>query len=282
MKQALWLSLGMFTIPASADERPADPIAWACYMCTEEERQHVALGRGEGQHLVYSGGNTTTLYGYEVTRQGGELVARGFTPAGWIITQYRHFMADYKSDRGQFVHDWGLFAISPPPSQDSFGDTRMWGHHVSSLNPRHQEAREKVKRILNNSGTFSFLRADPYGRVLRFQFQLDGSSPYIARLNVSTGIGAMEFYFDMETRSFQYLQSADFHNPIQESAEDFLAADGGPRTFAYRSYYDGQPYFIQRANWAGVKVHGALNGLRSMRFDCSRMDGDTHCFVIYP
>ncbi|WP_312316012.1 hypothetical protein [Stenotrophomonas sp.] len=278
MKQALWLLLGMFAFSASANERPEDPIAWACYVCTEQERQQLALGKGEGEHLVYSAG--TVIYGYEVTRQGGDLVVRAFTPAAWISYQYREFMEDYNSSRGEFVYNWGLFSI-PPSSGSGPGETDMWGHHVSALNPTHVEARERVKRILNNNSNFSFLRVDPYGRVLRFQFQLDGSSPYIVRLNVGGALGAMEFYFDMETRSFEYLQSEDYHNPIQESAADFLAADGGPRTFGYLSYTQGQPYFIQRAQWAGVKVHGELNGSRRMRFDCSKMEGETHCFIVH-
>ncbi len=283
MKKVIGCSLTMFALSANASERPEDPIVWACYMCTEDERQQVALGKGEGNHLVYGAGtSSSSLHGYYVSRQGEELVATRANPPGWMYTQYREFMADYNVHRGEFVHDWGLFAISPPPSPDNLGETRMWGHHVSSLNPGHAAARETVKRILNNNNTFSFLKADPLGRVLRFQFQLDGTSPYIANLNVSTGIGAMEFYFDRDTRSFEYLQSRDFHHPIQESAEDFLAADGGPRTFAYWTYYDGQPYFVQRAEWAGVKVHGTLNGKRPMRFDCSRMEGDIHCFIIYP
>ncbi|GEM_PF-361606 len=282
MMKAIWPLVGMIAIQANANERPADPVAWSCYMCTEAERQQMAIGRGEGQHLLYSVTNRSALYGYEVTRQDGGLVARGFTPAGWITTQYREFMEDYNSSRGGFVHNWSFFVVYPPGSPHVRSDNMMWGHHVSSLNPRHEEAREIMRRMLSWTSAFSFLREDAYGRILRFDFQLDGASPYIARLNIgSKGLGVMEFYFDMETRSWEYLDSQDYHNPIQETPEDFLADDGGPRSFNYRSYYDGVPYFMQRAKWAGVKMHGEIMGLRPTRFDCNRIGGDTHCFVTH-
>lgn len=282
MMKALWPLMGMIAMSANANERPPDPVAWSCHMCTEEERQSVALGRGEGQHFVYSLTNWYSLHGYEVTRQEGGLVVRGFTPPNWITNQYREFMEDFNESRGGFVHNWTYFEVYPPGSPHVLSNTIMWGHHVSSLNPRHEEAREIMRRILNNTTTFNFLKADAYGRILHFDFQLDGTAPYIARLQVGgVGLGAMEFYFDMESRSWEYLRSMDYHTYIQESPEDFLAADGGPRSFNYRTYYQGQSYFMQRAKWAGVKMHGELSGHRPTGFDCSRRDGDIHCFVIH-
>lgn len=282
MKHLLWLSLGLAAEPAQAQERLDDPIAWSCFYCTEEERQAMAIRKGEGGHFIYTGFNYGLLYGYLVESNGTELVAHRRVPAAYIREQFDDTILLFNRITGEFVYNWSSLSLIPPDWPGTGTDATMWGHHVSSLHPMHLQARAVAQRVLNSSTIFDHFRADPYGRVLLFDFQLDGSTPFIARLGGgTTGLGSMDFYFDHETRNWEYLQSRDYHNPIQESPEDFLAADGGPRSFSYRTYYNGQPHFMQRAKWAGVKMHGEPIPNRPMRFDCSRMDGDIHCFVIH-
>ena len=282
MKHLLWLSLGLAAVPAQADERPEDPIAWSCFYCTEEERQAKAIRMGEGMHFIYTGFNYGLLYAYNVQRDGIELAVERWYPASWLSEQFDSMILHYRQSSGKFYDVWGMFQLIPPGWPSPQSDTVLWAHHVSGLHPLHAEARATVKRVLNSVVRYNHLRADPYGRVIRFDFQLDGSVPYTVRLGTgTTGLGEMEFYFDHDTRSWEYLRSGDFHTYMQESPEDFLAADGGPKSFYYTSFFEGQPYFMQRAKWAGVKMHGEPIPWRRMRFDCSRMDGDIHCFVIH-
>lgn len=282
MKHLLLLALGWAAVPAQARDNPDDPIAWSCFYCTEEERQAFALRKGEGGHLVYTGFNYNLLYAYQVERLGNELVVQKRYPAYWLTEQFNELILKFNKITGEFVYNWSSLSMIPPDWPATGTDATMWGHHVSSLHPMHLEARATAQRVLNNTAIFSHFRAGPDGRVIVFDFQLNGSTPFIARLGTGrTGYGSMDFYFDHKTRNWEYLESKDYHNPIQESAEDFLAADGGPRSFNYRTYYDGQPHFMQRAKWAGVQVHGELNGRRPMRFDCSRMDGNIQCFIIH-
>lgn len=294
MKPFIWLSLGLAAVPAQAEvpvydavvipanERPADPIAWSCFYCTEDERDAMALRMGEGVHFIYTGFNYRLLYALKVEREGENLVVHRGRPTTWLAEQFDEMILRYNRSSGEFVYDWSSLSLIPPDWPGTGTDATMWGHHVSSMHPMHLESRAVAQRVLNNSSIFRHFKADPYGRVIVFDFQLDGSTPFIARLGTGkTGYGSMDFYFDHETRNWEYLQSKDYHNPIQESPEDFLAADGGPRSFHYRSYYDAQPHFMQRAKWAGITMHGEPIKNRPMRFDCSRMDGDIHCFVIH-
>lgn len=284
MRHLLWLSLGLAAVPAQANERPVDPIAWSCFYCNEEERQAMAIRRGEGMHLIYTGFKYDLLYAYNVQRDGSELAVERWYPASWVSKQFNAMILQYHQSSGEFYYDWGLLQLVPPGWPGETSDSVMWGHHVTDLHPRHAEARATVQRVLNGTAIFNHMRADQYGRVLRFDFQLDGTIPYTARLrNGSTALGYMEFYFDYDTRNWEYLGSRDLRHPIQESPEDFLAADGGARSFYYsRTFQDPAPYFLQRAKWANVKVHGEMPSTqRDVRFDCSRMDGEINCFVIH-
>ena len=284
MKHLLWLSLGLAAVPAQANERPEDPILWNCFACNEEERQAFALRKGEGGHFVYTGFNYGMLYAYLVERQGDELVVEKRYPASWVMLQFDEMILHYNRTTGDFYDQWGTFQPVPPGWPSDPSDSVMWGHHVSGLHPLHAEARETVKRILNRSIRYDHFKADPYGRVIRFDFQLDGSVPYTVRLSTgTTALGYMEFYFDYDTRSWEYLGAQDFRHAIQETPEDFLGADGGARSFRYvTTFQDGAPYFLQRAKWAGAKVHGEMpSPRRDVRFDCSRTDGELNCFVIH-
>ncbi len=285
IRHLLGLALGLAAVPAQAQERLEDPVAWSCFYCTEEERQAFALRKGEGPHLVYTGFNYGLLYAYRVERVGSELVVEKRSPASWLREQFDAMILHFRAGSGEFYYDWGLLQLVPPGWPGVRSDTMMWGHHVSSLHPLHEEARAIVQRVLNNTAIFRHFKADPYGRVIRFDFQLDGSVPYRARLRTGrTDLGYMDFYFDHETRNWEYLESADMRHFIQESPEDFLRADGGARSFYYsRTFQDAAPYFLQRAKWAGAKVHGEMPASgRDVRFDCSRMDDGLNCFVIHP
>lgn len=284
MRHLLWLSLGLAALPAQANERPEDPTAWMCYRCTDGEREAMALRKGEGDHLIYTGFNYNLLHGYRVLPVGNELVVQALRPASWISTQFNAMILQYRQGSGEFYYNWGLLQMIPPGWPSETSDSVMWGHHVSSLHPRNAEARATVQRVLNNTAIFSHMRADVHGRVLQFDFQLDGSVPYVARLhNGDTATGYMEFYFDHDSRNWEYLGSKDMRHPIQESAHDFLGTDGGARSFTYvTTFQEGAPYFLQRVKWAGGKVHGEMpNPRKNVRFDCSRMDGELNCFVIH-
>lgn len=158
-------------------------------------------------------------------------------------------------------------------------DTVLWGHHVSDLYPRHLEARETVRRMLTRAPRFDFLKADTeHGRILRFESQLQGGLPLISRLNILYFLGWVESFFDYDTRQWVYLQSSDGRNLIQESEDDFVRPDGSPRRLTNDREFD--PYFRQRAAWAGVDVVGTLpDRYRDATYLCSRTAGKIQCLL---
>lgn len=276
MKKMLWLLLA--AVPFQASASAEDPIAWKCYMCTPAEREAVALGKGVGEHFVYNAAATRTLYGYRVTLQQGTLAAEEFAPPAWIARQYEEMMKLYKADDAEFRDEWGTIGIEPPVP----GEARLWGHHTSGLHPQSAEARERAMRVIRNAVRFNFLRYDgAHGRVLRFEPQLHGQAPLISRLNITTSQhGHIEHVFDHDTKQWVYLEARDLHNVMQDSAEDFLAPDGGPRRFYYSyGYPELQRAFIQRAEWAGVKVFGELPSRQNVYFNCSRRGDEIHCQI---
>jgi hypothetical protein len=278
MKKMLWLLLAALPVQAAANVE--DPIAYKCYMCTDDERVAVALGRGVGEHYVYNAANTRKLWAYRVALEGNTLVAEEFAPANWITYQYEKFMSMYKEDRGEFVDAYGTVALQPPGSPHVRSDLRLWGHHVSGLNPDHEQAREIALRSI--TARASYLAGDPeHGRLLRFEPQLRGDAPLIARFNIlHTYLGFIEFFFNYDTRRWEYLESGDQYNRMQERPEDFLSADGGPRSFRYPYTYDQlQPYFVQRAEWAGVNIIGELPVRADVTFNCSRVNEQTQCRI---
>jgi hypothetical protein len=276
------LALMLAAVPALGNERPPDPIAWKCYMCTPEERMDIALSKGPGEHYVYTGGTSdSSIYGYRVTLQAGQLVAENFDPVYWIKNQYRTMMFAFDNDRGLFVKEFGTVNLYPPESPHARSDSRLWGHHVSALNPVSAEAREIARRSVE-ARMRSLLQADPeHGRFLRFEFQLDGSAPLIVRLNIIfSQLGYVEYFLDHDTRTWHYLESGDQYHKIQESPDDFVAADGGPKTFRYpSSNRELQSYFVTRARWAGANIVGHLPTQTAVQFDCSRFDGKLQCYI---
>lgn len=275
------LALMLAGVPAQGNERPPDPIAWKCYMCTPEERMDIALGKGPGEHYVYTGGTSTAnIYGYRVTPQAGQLVAEYFEPVYWIKEQYRTMMFAFDKDRGQFVKEYDTVNLYPPESPHARSDSRLWGHHVSALNPVSAEAREIARRSVE-ARMRSLLQADPeHGRFLRFEFQLDGSAPLIVRLNMFSHLGYVEYFLDHDSRTWHYLRSGDGNNLIQESPDDFVAEDGGPKTFRYPAINrELHPYFVTRARWAGADIVGHLPTQSAVQFDCSRFDGRLQCYI---
>lgn len=276
MKKLLWLALA--AAPVQATEVPEDPIAWRCYMCTPQEREAIAISKGVGEHLVYNASAYEVIYAYRVTEQSGVLVAEAYTPPTWITSQYREMMRLYTTLRGEFVDQWGTISLESPVP----GDGDMWGHHTSALHPQYLEARERAMRVIRNAIRFRFLRADAeHGRVLRFEAQLNGEAPLISRLNMGTSQnGYIEHVFDHDSKQWVYLEAGDQYNVMQNSAEDFLAPDGGPRRFYYNYTYPAlQRAFVQRAEWAGVKVFGELPSRQNVYFNCSRRGDEIHCQI---
>jgi len=281
MKKLWWLLLA--ALPHAAVASVEDPVAQPCYMCTDAEMYAKARSLGVGSHYVYQAASQTNIQGFHVTNEGGELVATHFVPAPWIRTQYTALMKLYNELRGEFVEEWGTVSLQPPGSphvmqERSQSDSVLWGHHVTDLNPRRMEARETVRRFLTRSSRFSYLHADDeHGRILRFQSQLHGESPLIARLKIlSSSLGYIEFYFDYDTRQWEYLHSADWNLRLQEKADDFLWPDGSARRVVYQRPL--MPYFLQRAGWAGVEVIGApLFGTPDVAYLCARVSGKIQC-----
>ncbi|WP_448141762.1 hypothetical protein [Stenotrophomonas bentonitica] len=281
MKRLSWLLLA--ALPYQAMASVEDPVAQPCYMCTNAEMYAKARSLGVGSHYVYQGSSETNIQGFHVTNEGGELVATHFVPAPWIRTQYNALMKLYDYTRGEFVDEWGTVGLQPPGSphvmmEKPQSDSILWGHHVSDLNPRRMEARETVRRMLTRSIRFDYLRADTeHGRILRFESQLHGAAPLIAKLKILTSeLGYVEFYFDYETRQWEYLNSRDWNWVIQEKADDFLYPDGSPRRLVYQRSL--APYFVQRAGWAGVQVIGTPPfGSSSVAYLCARIAGKIEC-----
>ena len=280
MRNLLWLLLAALPSHALADIK--DPIARTCYYCTPDEMSERAKALGPGEHYIYDGASWTNIQGFHVTEQNGQRVAQHFQPAAWIRTQYNAMMKLYDQPSGRFVDQWGTVSLQPPGSphvlmEQIKTDTVLWGHHVSDLNPRHPEARATVRRMLTGASRFAFLKADTeHGRILRFESQAYGMLPLISKLNINLYLGWVESFFDYETREWVYLRSSDESNLVQESVDDFVLPDGSPRRLTNAREFD--PYFRQRAAWAGVDVIGTpLQGFRSATYLCSRTAGKTQC-----
>jgi hypothetical protein len=273
----MWLIMAALPFQAAAEVE--DPIARPCYMCTPQEMQERARNLGPGEHYVYGNG---ALLGFRVTGGNGQVVAEQFAPAAWMRTQYTELMRIYNQHRGEFVDTWTSLTLNPPGSPHVRSDTILWAHHVAGVHPDHLQAREYVRRVLTNSTRFNYLKADKeHGRVLRFEAQLDGRMPLISRIHTGqTYLGFKEFFFDYDNKRWEYLESGDMYNRMQDRPENFLSADGGPRSFRYPySYHELQPYFVQRAEFAGVKVIGQLPVRSDVMFNCSRVGTQTECRI---
>lgn len=282
MKIFGWLLLAALPLQGTAQERMEDPVAMACYYCTDEEMYARARSLGVGEHYVYQGASLTNIQGFNVTNVDGELVATHFVPPAWIRQQYNAMMKIYQQSSGRFVDQWGTVNLQPPGSPHVLNEqiqsnTVLWGHHMSDLNPRHLEARETVRRMLARASRFAFLTADTeHGRILRFEAQAHGMLPLISRLNIFLSLGWIESVFDYETRQWVYLWSSDGGNLVQETIDDFVRPDGSPRLLTNTREFD--PYFRQRAEWAGVEVIGTPPyGFRDATYECSRTAGKTQC-----
>lgn len=281
MKRLLWLALGLAALPAQAQQRPEDPVAFKCYMCTEGERIELALSKGVGEQYVFGGGiSASSLYGYRVTSHAGQLVSEPFRPAGWMASQYETLMYGYKADRGANVVAFGTVALHAPGSPHVRSDNRLWGHHVSALNPVHEQAREIARRSVE-SRMQAFVNADAaHGRILRLESEFGERLPLIVRLNIIfDDLGYIEYLFDHASRSWNYLWAGDFYHRIQETPEDFLSADGSPRTFRYPALDGGEPYLVKRAHMAGIEVLGELSGNGTPSIYCSRVATAIQCRI---
>ncbi|OEZ00091.1 hypothetical protein BIY45_13365 [Stenotrophomonas sp. BIIR7] len=285
MKKVWWLLLAALPYPAVASVE--DPLARPCYMCTASEMYERAESLGVGQHYIYNGASWTNIQGFDVTEVNGQRVATHFVPEPWIRTQYNQMMRLYDERRDEFVDPWGTVSLQPPGAphvalEQPQSSTILWGHHVAGVNPRHLEARETARRMITRAIRFDYLNADTeHGRVLRIESPWGGITPLISRLNIITAyLGFIEFYFDHETRRWEYLESGDRYARMQETPEDFLHADGAPREFLYRKEYAAlRPFFMDRAKWAGVEVIGELPGYVDMVFSCSRVQGKPQCRI---
>jgi hypothetical protein len=283
MKKLLWMLLAALPVQAVASED--DPIAYKCYYCTPDEMEAVALAQGVGQHYVYDA-KKLTIVGYNVSQQGGELKAETFTPESWVEAQFLGLMNLYSPHDGAMYVSIGNVRLLAPGTEHGRSSRYLWGQDLTALNPHHQAARELVLRYLDEHDKLAFLDTSASGgRLLRFQYMLDGAHPIVAgvRFYGSDDSASTKYYFDHDTRGWRYIGSLfpqdSRYMLIQETREDFAPTEGRT-TFKYKAGESTwSRAFIERATWASIAMHGELPGYRAMQFNCIRAADDIQCHI---
>lgn len=282
MKKMLWLLLAAMPMQTLASEE--DPIAYKCYYCTPDEMEDVALAQGVGRHYVYDAQKLTIL-GFNVDTQNGLLVASSFEPEGWVKTQFLGMMSLYSTHDGEMVALVGPVALLAPGTEHGRSSRYLWGQDLTALNHHHAKARESVRRYVTEHPDVAFLDTSMSdGKLLRFEYMLDGTRPIIASMSFAGQRESIaKYYFDHAARLWHYLGSYlpqnYSHRAIQESWDDF-APTQGTTTFDYR--YPESAWtkaFVERATWAGIPVHGDLPSYKDTRFSCLRAADDIQCYI---
>lgn len=278
-------ALGLLALSApvaAAAAAPPDPIAYACFYCSSAEMEAVALSKGVGEHYVYDQA-MRSMQGFVVTQQSANLVAAGFAPPRWVMTQYAALLAVYDAPTGAFVHVMKDVKLPAPGTPHTRSDVYLWGHHTTGLNPLHAQARDIGRRHIVNRLSLPYLDADAeHGRLIRFQTASGGFVPIIARLQISNMyLGQVDYLFDRGSNAWHYLQASDIRHAIPETAEDFTGPTGR-RTFNYAWTHRGlADYFVQRAAWAGVQIVGQTMPERETTFVCTDTAGRKSCTLTW-
>ena len=270
--------LALSSTSAAAEATHSDPIAYACYYCSYPEMEAVALSKGPGEHYVYDQA-AKSIHGFAVTQQGPTLGATGFAPPHWVTTQFSTMLKAYDAPSGAFVHVMRNVDLPAPGRPHTRSDAYLWGHHTTALNVLHGQARELARRHITQRLLLPYLTADvEHGRLLRFQTSSGEFIPIIARLQPSDiHLGGVDYVYERDSGAWHYLQARDIRNQIPESAEDFIGPTGRRAfTYAYTQTKLAE-YFIQRAQWAGVRIVGDLMPERAVTFICTQNAKDRSC-----
>lgn len=282
MNKLLWMLLAALPMQAVANDD--DPIAYKCYYCTQDEMEVAALAHGVGQRYVYDA-NKLTIIGFNVAFDGGMLKAEAFTAPPWVTNQFLGMMQLYSAHDGHMNANVTRVHLLAPGTEHGRATRYLWGHDLSSLNPRHEHARDLVHRYLMEAPSTRFLDTTlSNGRLLRFDYMLDGTRPVTAEVWFMDHIlYSSQFYFDHHTRRWTYVGTrSPVGYAIQESWNDFAPAPGEWRYSFLNSSDQRNGYpeaFIQRAAWAGIPVHGSLPP-SAVSFTCRRASDDIHCYII--
>lgn len=278
MKKLLWMLLAALPMQAMANEE--DPIAYKCYYCTPDEMEDVALAQGVGRHYVYDAENLI-IVGFDVAAPSGNLIASPFEAEDWVKTQFKGMMGIYNPSDGSMKAWITKVALLAPDSDHGRKNQRLWGHHLTALNPVHDRAREVVRRFLKASPELAFLdTTTSEGKLLRFKYMMDDESrPIIVTLHFdTTDPGFARFFFDHSTREWHFLDAKDRY-PIQQDWSDFGPQQGN-NYFNYASLRDElSEAFVKRAMWASVPVHGSIPEHKDVQFRCERKVDDIQCHI---
>jgi len=263
MKFVLFLFL--LLAPCAAMGQSTDPIAHACYFCTEPEMRQKAAGLGDGVHYIY---DFDLLYitGYTVAMVAGRPQATRFEAEDWVKRQFLSLVEHFSPTRGVIKHFTGLYLYAPGSDHGNRAGQAQYieGHQLSALHPQSAQARETIVRYLERHGDFGFLDGrDSGGRLLQLQVMSERGYPVSAELGFRNEFGMhARFDFDYALREWKFVEAFDvpYRIRIQHSAADFLV--GGQSTYynysgMQRWYADG---FADRARWAGVPVTGTVPG----------------------
>jgi len=260
-----------------------DPIAYSCYFCTWDEMQQAAISRGQGEHFVYDS-SSRYLVGFVVEGDDGTLSATGFTPPGWMQTQFNAMINVHDAKAGAFVHRLKDVMLLAPGTHAARSDVHLWGHHTSALHPLHPQARETARRYIASKPTsFAYMKADvEHGRLLRLQSSQGATVPIVARLEMSNfNLGNVDFFYDHDSKRWEYLGAIDAREPVQESADDFVGPTGR-RTYFYSMYHGRMPdYFVQRAHLAGVTVRGKTPPYNDLGIVCELEGTEKVCTLMW-
>jgi len=281
MKKMLWLLLAAMPIQAVANEE--DPIAYKCYYCTPDEMEEVALAQGVGRHYVYDA-ERLNIVGYTVSVQDGHLMAHAFAAESWVKSQFLGMMALYDPSSGEMFTGILDVALLAPGSEHGRNSRYLWAQDLTSLNPRHHEARKTIRRFLGDQQNLNFLDTSVSGgKLLRFQYMLERKHTITAILFFSGRNSSATYEFDHGSRQWRhaagYAPQQGGERRVQENREDFAPIEG-TNSFAFHS--DQKPYaeaFIERAAWAGIPVHGQLPTYGRMSFTCKRAANDIQCYI---
>jgi len=281
MKQLLLALLAALPMQAVANDE--DPIAYKCYYCTPDEMEVAALAQGVGQHYVYDA-NKLSIVGFDVSLHGGTLKAEAFTAPSWVTKQFLGMMRLYNPKDGHMNAAIKNVHLLAPGTEHGKSSRYLWGHHLSALNPYHDSARELVHRYLMESPATNFLDTTlSNGKLLRFEYMLDGTRPITAEVMfLDQYLYFSDFYFDHESRKWIYLGTrSNLSRGIQEIWNDFAPTPGEWRYSFLNSSdrYHGYPEaLIQRAEWAGIPVHGSLPP-STVIITCTRASDDIQCYI---
>lgn len=294
MKKPSWCGvlslLFLAALSAEADAAGvADPIAYSCYFCSDDEMRQIAIAQGEGVHYVYDFDNGY-ITGYTVETATGVPIATRFDAEAWVQHQFASLARHYKAGKGVFTYRYRLDLYAPGSDHGMRASDGQFikGHHLSALHPQNAEALRTMVRYLERNGDFAFLdTSDSGGRLLQLDVIRTQGYPVAAVL----GLGSSDsteavFHFDYASHSWVFVEAYDilFDTLIQHVAGDFVRSRQPYRNVYYDYGRDRRWFadaFVERAGWAGVPIIGTMPppGNVAVSFICSDETGAPVCTI---